>query len=144
MEAHLCTDFFTTSPSVLFEHTLPKLNLFNLGHTGFIECQTRTLNTLEAHLSSRTFFVGERITLANIFVVRRLAKGARVEPGSTYIGQVRKLLPSLIKEKVSGSYTTWAFFLGAVQTIDIEFIKDGADVLRKDAEKQQALGTRVQ
>ena len=38
----------------------------------------------------------------------------------------------------------WALFLAAVQTIDIEFIKDGADVFRKDAEKQRALETRVQ
>jgi len=76
--------------------------------------------------------------------MRRLAKGAGVEAGSTYIGQVRKSLPLLIKEKVSGSYRTWALFLAAVQTIDIKFIKDGADVLRKDAEKQRALETRVQ
>ena len=47
------------------------------------------------------------------------------------------MLPLLIKEKVSGSYRMWALFLAAVQTIDIEFIKDGADVFRKDAEKKK-------
>ena len=144
LEVHLCTDFFTTSLSVLFEHTLPKLYLFNLGHTGFIEHQMHTLNTLEAHLSSCTFFISEHITLADIFIMWRLAKGAGVEPGSTYISQVWKLLPLLIKEKVSGSYTTWVFFLGAVQTINIKFIKDRANMLRKDVEKQWALRTQVQ
>ncbi|KAF8721974.1 hypothetical protein AX14_010034 [Amanita brunnescens Koide BX004] len=37
-------------------------------HTFAEERQLRTLDTLNAHLSSRTFFVGERITLADIAV----------------------------------------------------------------------------
>jgi elongation factor 1-gamma len=37
-------------------------------HTFAAERQLRALNTLNAHLSSRTFFVGERITLADIAV----------------------------------------------------------------------------
>jgi hypothetical protein len=76
--------------------------------------------------------------------MQKLAKGAGVEGGSTYIGQVRKALPLLIKEKVGGSHATWALFLTAVHAIDIEFIKDGAEELWKDAEKQRALETRVQ
>ncbi|KAG2151021.1 uncharacterized protein EDB93DRAFT_317417 [Suillus bovinus] len=35
-------------------------------HTGLAEFQLRGLNTLEAHLSTRTFLVGDRITLADI------------------------------------------------------------------------------
>ncbi|TFK71221.1 elongation factor 1-gamma [Pluteus cervinus] len=37
-------------------------------HTSSVERQTRTLKTLNAHLATRTFFVGERITLADIVV----------------------------------------------------------------------------
>ena len=37
-------------------------------HTFAAERQLRALNTLNAHLASRTFFVGERITLADLVV----------------------------------------------------------------------------
>jgi elongation factor 1-gamma len=37
-------------------------------HTIFLERQLRGLYTLEKHISSRTFFVGERITLADIYI----------------------------------------------------------------------------
>ncbi|KAH7882770.1 hypothetical protein F5I97DRAFT_1908247 [Phlebopus sp. FC_14] len=37
-------------------------------HTALVERQLRSLNTLEAHLQTRTFLVGERITLADITV----------------------------------------------------------------------------
>ncbi|KAJ6450768.1 glutathione S-transferase C-terminal-like protein [Mycena sanguinolenta] len=37
-------------------------------HNTFVERQARTLATLEEHISTRTFFVGERITLADIYV----------------------------------------------------------------------------
>ncbi|KAJ7745236.1 glutathione S-transferase C-terminal-like protein [Mycena maculata] len=37
-------------------------------HTTFLERQLRGLYTLEKHLSSRTFFVGERITVTDLFI----------------------------------------------------------------------------
>lgn len=37
-------------------------------HTNLTDRQLRSLNTLETHLSTRTFLVGERITLADITV----------------------------------------------------------------------------
>ncbi|KAF8056035.1 elongation factor 1-gamma [Lyophyllum atratum] len=37
-------------------------------HSTFVERQTRALKTLNAHLATRTFFVGERITLADIYI----------------------------------------------------------------------------
>ena len=73
---------------------LPKLNLFNIQtHTGFVERQTRTLNTLEAHLSSRTFFVGERITLADITIASIIQKAV----GVTIDAPLRAKLPNLIR-----------------------------------------------
>ena len=43
-------------------------------YTFSVERQLRALNTLNAHLSSRTFFVGERITLADIAVAALLSR----------------------------------------------------------------------
>ena len=72
-------DFFTTSPSVLFERTFTQTEFIqSRTQTSFVERQTRTLNTLKAHLSSRTFFVGERITLADIFVANVIQKSVGV------------------------------------------------------------------
>ncbi|KIM37877.1 hypothetical protein M413DRAFT_448147 [Hebeloma cylindrosporum] len=62
-------------------------------HTGLVERQTRTLNTLEAHLSSRTFFVGERITLADIFVASIIQKAV----GVTIDAPLRAKIPNLIR-----------------------------------------------
>jgi len=62
-------------------------------HTGLVERQTRALNTLEGHLSSRTFFVGERITLADIFVASVIQKAVSV----TIDAPLRTKLPNLIR-----------------------------------------------
>ncbi|KAJ7836699.1 elongation factor 1-gamma [Mycena olivaceomarginata] len=45
-------------------------------HTTFLERQTRALNTLEKHISTRTFFVGERLTLADLFVAAHVQSAA--------------------------------------------------------------------
>ncbi|KAF8181045.1 elongation factor 1-gamma [Pholiota molesta] len=62
-------------------------------HTGLIERQTRALNTLNAHLSTRTFFVGERITLADIFIAAIIQSAV----SSTVDAPLRAQLPHLIR-----------------------------------------------
>ncbi|KAG6856141.1 hypothetical protein H0H87_007146 [Tephrocybe sp. NHM501043] len=47
-------------------------------HNLVIERQKRTLKTLNDHLASRTFFVGERITLADIYIASQLRRAATV------------------------------------------------------------------
>ncbi|KAJ7613719.1 hypothetical protein DFH06DRAFT_1344480 [Mycena polygramma] len=47
-------------------------------HNTFLERQTRALNTLEKHISSRTFFVGERITLADIAVATLVQRACAI------------------------------------------------------------------
>ncbi|KAK2460376.1 hypothetical protein APHAL10511_007541 [Amanita phalloides] len=55
----------TDSVMIMLRHVYP----YNKAtHTGAMERQLRALNTLNNHLSSRTFFVGERITLADLTV----------------------------------------------------------------------------
>ena len=46
--------------------------------------------------------------------MQKLAKGTGVEAGIMYIGQVRKMLPSVIKDKIANKHTNWTIFLKAV------------------------------
>ncbi|GLB44431.1 putative elongation factor 1-gamma [Lyophyllum shimeji] len=62
-------------------------------HTFFVERQTRALKTLNAHLATRTFFVGERITLADLFVAGVLMRAA----GYTLDAPLRAEVPHLIR-----------------------------------------------
>ncbi|KAF8890750.1 elongation factor 1-gamma [Infundibulicybe gibba] len=62
-------------------------------HTAAIDRQLRTLKTLDAHLSSRTFFVGERITLADIFVATLVFRACSV----TIDAPTRAQIPNLIR-----------------------------------------------
>ncbi|KAG5650010.1 hypothetical protein H0H81_001088, partial [Sphagnurus paluster] len=47
-------------------------------HTAFAERQLRALRTINEHLASRTFLVGERITLADIYVAQQVRRAATV------------------------------------------------------------------
>jgi len=85
-EVDLHTYFIQSICSGLFPYNKPT-------HTGFVERQTRALNTLEGHLSSRTFFVGERITLADIFIASVVQKAVSV----TIDAPLRAKLPNLIR-----------------------------------------------
>jgi elongation factor 1-gamma len=85
-EVDLHTYFIQSICSGLFPYNKPT-------HTGFVERQTRALNTLEGHLSSRTFFVGERITLADIFIASIVQKAVSV----TIDAPLRAKLPNLIR-----------------------------------------------
>ena len=62
-------------------------------HVSLTERQTRTLKTLETHISTRTYFVGERITLADLFVASVLQKAV----GSTVDAPLRAQLPNLVR-----------------------------------------------
>ena len=62
-------------------------------HTFFVERQNRALNTLEAHISTRTFFVGERITLADLYIAVLIQKAVDV----TIDAPLRAKLPNLIR-----------------------------------------------
>ena len=62
-------------------------------HVGLVERQTRALLTLNEHLSTRTFFVGERITLADIFIASLIQKAVAV----TVDAELRAKLPHLIR-----------------------------------------------
>jgi elongation factor 1-gamma len=62
-------------------------------HTGLVERQTRSLKTLELHISTRTFFVGERITLADLYIASVIQKAV----GKTVDAALRTELPNLVR-----------------------------------------------
>ena len=62
-------------------------------HTVFAERQLRALKTLDAHLATRTFFVGERITLADITVAIHAQRAALV----TFDAPLRAELKNLVR-----------------------------------------------
>ncbi|KAJ7735949.1 elongation factor 1-gamma [Mycena metata] len=62
-------------------------------HNTFLERQTRALNTLEKHISTRTFFVGERITLADIVVAAFVHRAM----SNNIDTAARKTIPNLVR-----------------------------------------------
>ena len=73
-----------------------------------------------------------------------IVKGAKIEATTTYIGHVRKELPKLLREKVGTGHTDWTSFLQAVRDVDVDHIRDGADLWKKERDEQDALKKRVQ
>ncbi|KAJ7750899.1 elongation factor 1-gamma [Mycena metata] len=62
-------------------------------HAIFLERQARALKTLEKHISTRTFFVGERITVADIYIAT-LVQRACISNLDT---AARNTVPNLIR-----------------------------------------------
>ena len=73
-----------------------------------------------------------------------VVKGAKIEGATMYIGHVRKGLPKPLREKVGAGHADWTSFLQAVRDVDIDHIRDGAAIWKKDREEQDALRKRVQ
>lgn len=73
-----------------------------------------------------------------------IVKGAKIEATTTYIGHVRKELPKLLREKVGAGHTDWTAFLQAVRDVDVDYIRDGVDLWKKEQNEQETLRKRVQ
>ena len=58
--------------------------------------------------------------------------GAKLEATNTYIGHVRRNLPKLLREKVGTGHTNWTEFLQAVRDIDLDHIREGVDIWKKE------------
>jgi hypothetical protein len=72
-----------------------------------------------------------------------IVKGARIETTTTYIGHVRKGLPKLLREKIGAGHADWTVFLQAVRDVDVDQIRDGVDIWKRDQDEQEALRKRV-
>ena len=73
-----------------------------------------------------------------------IVKGAKIETTTTYIGHVRRELPRLLREKVGAGHANWTSFLQAVRDIDVDHIRDGVDLWKKEQDEQAVLRKRVQ
>ncbi|KAG6890144.1 hypothetical protein C0995_011437 [Termitomyces sp. Mi166 len=61
-------------------------------HNTFAERQLRALKTLNAHLATRTFFVGERITLADIYIAGVLLRAVTVTVDASVRAELNHLI----------------------------------------------------
>ena len=73
-----------------------------------------------------------------------IIRGAKLGATTTYIGHVCKELPKLLREKVSAGHPDWTTFLQAVRNVDIDHIRDGVDIWRKEQGEQEALKKWIQ
>lgn len=72
-----------------------------------------------------------------------IIRGAKLENTTTHIGHVRKNLPTILREKIGAGHTNWTTFLTAVRDIDIDHIRDGVDIWKKEQANQDAVKKRI-
>ncbi|KAJ3495666.1 hypothetical protein NMY22_g19908 [Coprinellus aureogranulatus] len=72
-----------------------------------------------------------------------LAKGAGVQSGSTYIGQVIRNLPRLLKDKLSSTYDTWNAFFDAICAVDAEYLRESAARCIREEKEMEELRARL-
>lgn len=59
-------------------------------------------------------------------------KGAKWEKTTNHLRQVRKELPTILREKVGTGHKDWETFLKDVRGVDIEYIRDSIDIRNKE------------
>ena len=72
-----------------------------------------------------------------------IVRGAKLEDTTTNIGHVRKNLPTIMREKIGAGHASWTDFLKAVRDIDIDHIRDGVDIWKKEQAEQEAVNKRI-
>ena len=73
-----------------------------------------------------------------------VVRGAKLEQTATYIGHVRKELPKLLREKVGAGHKSWTDFLQAVRDVDVNYIRDGMEIWKKEQQEQDIIKKRIQ
>ncbi|KIM37852.1 hypothetical protein M413DRAFT_76511 [Hebeloma cylindrosporum] len=72
-----------------------------------------------------------------------IVRGAKLEDTTTYIGQVRKKLPKLLREKIGAGHEDWTSFLKAVRDVDTDHIREGVAIWREEQADQAAIKRRI-
>jgi len=70
-------------------------------------------------------------------------RGAKLEKTTTHMGHVRKNLPTLVREKVGAGHTNWTAFLKDIRDMDIDYIREGVDIWKKEQADQAAVKKRI-
>ncbi|KIK66373.1 hypothetical protein GYMLUDRAFT_1025824 [Collybiopsis luxurians FD-317 M1] len=90
-------------------------------HTAFVERQQRTLATLNAHLTHNTFFVGERITLADlafgVYLQRAVSISVDASHRAQYPAVVRLLETIANQDKIKSVFGEIKYIDKAVQFV---------------------------
>ncbi|KAJ7574861.1 elongation factor 1-gamma [Mycena floridula] len=109
-------------------------------HTLHLENQQRALQTLEQHISTRTYFVGERITLADITIATLIHISVR----TTIDKEVRAKLPHLMRHhNTISNHPSIKPILGETQFVEkgVTFVpaKKETKVVEKVVDKVKAV-----
>jgi hypothetical protein len=70
-------------------------------------------------------------------------KSAKLEKTTSYVRQVRKELPTILREKVGTGHADWTAFLQAVRDVDVDHINDCMERRNKDLEEKKAVAQRL-
>ncbi|KAF8804349.1 hypothetical protein BYT27DRAFT_7225408 [Phlegmacium glaucopus] len=76
--------------------------------------------------------------------IAKSVKGAKLDKTTTYIRQVRKDLPNILREKIGMGHEDWDAFLQAVRDVNIDHIRDSMDIWNKMQAEQKAIERRIQ
>ncbi|KAJ7261518.1 glutathione S-transferase C-terminal-like protein [Mycena rebaudengoi] len=64
-------------------------------HKTFLERQLRGLNTIEKHLAGRTFFVGDSLTIADIYIATMMQRASGINVGTQIRAQIPRIYSPL-------------------------------------------------
>ena len=70
-------------------------------------------------------------------------KNAKLDNTTTLLRQVRRELPTILREKVGTGHADWVAFLKAVRDVDIDYIKDSIEIRNKELEEKKAITQRL-
>ena len=73
-----------------------------------------------------------------------MVKGAKLQKTTTHIRQVRKNLPTILREKIGAGHADWDEFLKAVRDVDVDYIRDSMELWTKEQAEQKAMERRIQ
>ena len=96
------------------------------------------------HLKTEDLGKKETITSREVYMhiawadgMETVIKGTKLEEMTTYIGQVWKELPKVLREKVGTGHADWGEFLQVVRVVDPDHIKDRVDAWKKEQEARK-------
>ena len=100
------------------------------------EAEITSVNLKMEDLGKKEMIAGREVYVHIAWAdgMETVIKGTKLEEMTTYIGQVWKELPKVLREKVGTGHADWGEFLQAVREVDPDHIKDGVDTWKKEQE----------
>src|ERR1700678_2814053 len=73
-----------------------------------------------------------------------IVKGAKLQKTATHIRQVRKNLPTILREKIGMGHADWDEFLKAIRDVDTDYIRDKVELWNKEQKEQKVIERHIQ